>query len=108
MALCAKDFRDYITVEKNTDSVDGHGGLTNSWSTRTSIWCMIKDTGGSDPSVSGRRETIKNVSVTTHYDSAIITEDRLVIDSIYYDINSIENIDRRGIHMIITATSEVL
>lgn len=106
--LCSRDFRDYITIEQNSTSVDGHGGLTNSWSTRVSIWGMIQDTGGNESAISGREETVKSITVTSNYDATIITEDRILFDSIYYDIESIENIDRRGIHMIIKATSEVL
>jgi len=106
--LCSADFRESVVIEENTTSVDTHGGLTNSWATRVTIWAQINDTGGGESQISGRKEATHSIEVITHYDSSIVADDRILFNSVYYEITFVEDMERRGVYTRLLATSEVL
>jgi len=88
-----------------TSAPDGFGGLTSSYSMRGDVWCKITDKSGGESSVAGRVKEQKTIELITHYRDDIIATDKVELDGVTYDISEIENIDRRGIYLRITADS---
>jgi SPP1 family predicted phage head-tail adaptor len=93
--FCSKDFRDVVIVERATEVDDTFGGYTVSWATQATIYCQIDTTGGGENIVGGRIEPTETLTLTCHYRTDFIESDRVNIGGKYYNIDRIENIDRR-------------
>ena len=107
MKLCAKDFDEYVIVEKLTTIDDGFGGKTSSWSQRTGIWCKVVDKSGGEGELNGRIETSESIEITTQFRDDLVTTDRILLDSVYYDIKRLENVERKRRYLKIYADSQV-
>lgn len=107
MDYCSKDFRFLVTVERLTEADDGYGGVTASWATHTTLYCMIEDGGESETNVAGRIQLTSSVAFTTRYHSDVLETDRLLYDGVYYNIRGIENPNRRNKYLIITTEAGV-
>jgi len=105
--LCANTFREYAEIETPTEAADGFGGYTTTWANKTFIWCMVDEKAGSEGLTNGRLETGISVELTTQYRNDITTADRVILDSITYNISRVENVDRRGRFLKIYAESGV-
>ena len=107
--ICIQDLTEYALVEYlSTDTQSAQGGRTHVWSTLVNIWCKIEDTGGNESFIAGREEAVLNIKVTANYDATVTPKTRLVFDSKTYDITRVDNVDRRGVYMVIYAESEIL
>lgn len=93
--FCPNDFEEYATVESITETTDGAGGYTDAWATRVGIWCMVETVSGGESVIAGRLEHSEGLVLTTHYNSEIVDTDRINLDSEYYKITRIEDVDRK-------------
>lgn len=107
MKYCSRDFDTYLTIEMLSLSPDGAGGQDESWSERSGLWGKVTDKGGGESELHGRQEATINIEVACHYRDDILTTDRLLLDGIYYGIDRLENVGRRGVFLKIYASSEV-
>jgi len=105
--FCSRDFRDSVTVQRETEVADSYGGYTVSWANFASIFGKIESTGGSEPLTAGRLEPDETVVVTCHYRSDLLETDRLVIGGEEFNITRLENIDRRSRFLRIYAETGV-
>lgn len=105
--LCANAFTEYVEVQQPIESSDGAGGYATIWANLCHIWCKYDEKGGNESFSSGRLETSTTVEFMTHYRDDITTQDRLVLDGLYYNITRVENVERKDQWLRITATSGV-
>ena len=95
-SLCARDFSEYVEVQTPTEGADGFGGYSTSWATKDFIWCMVDDTGGSEPLSNGRLETATSAVFTTQFRDDMSVLDRLILDGVTYNIRRGENVERKS------------
>ena len=105
--ICARDFSEYLEIQRPTDVADGQGGFTTTWASFDYIWARVEDTGGGEAQINGRLETVLSARITTTFRDDIQNTDRLVIDSILYNILRITDIDRDRKYLTITIESVV-
>ena len=92
--LCARDFTEYVTVQRSTRGADGFGGFSDSWADTEYLWCKVEDKRGSNELNNGRIKEYFTTEFTTQYRSDITVTDRLSLDGKIYKITQVENIDR--------------
>ena len=105
--FCARDFRDFVTVERATESADGFGGYTPSWATHATLFGLIETVGGDEGLDAGRLEPTETVVVTCQFRSDLLESDRLDIAGDKFNITRLENIDRRSRFLRIYAETGV-
>jgi len=105
--ICPTDFDEYATVEQLTNTPDGAGGFSSVWSTRVNIWCQVTEKSGNETIDGNRLETVETVEFLAHYDSTIVTTDRISYDGSYYNIRRVDDLNRKRQYLKITAESGV-
>ena len=105
--LCARDFSEYVEVETPTEAVDGFGGYTSAWASKTFLWCKVDDTGGGEALTNGRLETDTSAVFVTQYRDDITVKDKLILDSVTYNIRRIENVERKSRYLRLYGESGV-
>jgi SPP1 family predicted phage head-tail adaptor len=105
--FCSRDFRDIVTIERNTESADGFGGYASSWATQATIYGKIETSSGTEGVIAGRTEPSETVVITCHYRSDLLESDRVDIGGDKFNITRIENIDRRSRFLRIYAETGV-
>ena len=105
--LCSKDFTEYVEVQAIALVSDGGGGFTEGWSNFGYIWAKIQDISGGEADFADRRQTTKTIFVEAPYRSDITVLHRLVVDGLNYNIYRVDNVDRTGLYMDITAETGV-
>ena len=105
--LCSKDFTEYVEVQAIALVSDGGGGFTEGWSNFGYIWARIQDISGGETDFADRRQTTKTIFVEAPYRSDITVLHRLVVDGLNYNIYRVDNVERKGQYMEITAETGV-
>jgi len=105
--LCSKMLKEPVELQSLTVAVDGYGGQDKTWTSEGTLWCMMKQTSGSESTEAGRLEAKTTVKFTTHYRSDIDATNRLIYNGVNYNIQSVENLDFGDVWMVIVAESGV-
>ena len=104
-SLCSKMLKEPVDLQSLSLVADGYGGQDKTWTSEGTLWCMMKQTSGSEGAEAGRLEARTTVKFTTHYRSDVSATNRLVYNGVNYNIRSVENIDFGDIWMDIVAES---
>jgi len=84
-----------IVIQRKTSTQDGEGGSSDTWATLYSCWCEIKPF-SAQTLVKGQNVIYETKKIfKTRYEEAPLasTDDRILYNSNYYDIQSIINVD---------------
>lgn len=91
--------RHRITIEQHTDTDDGLGGATQSWSTRATCWAAIEHkTLAGSTAASGQIHDRTQVDFIIRERNASTARqgDRISYDSRTFDVRAVANADERG------------
>lgn len=92
------NLRERVTIQTFTESSDGGGGSTRTWSNLATVWAEVKPVSrvaDRERVDTGRLATIQTYLVTIRHRTGFDTSARLLWGSKYLNIRSIENRDLR-------------
>lgn len=105
MAKCidfSKEAKHRITIQQNSGTVDAYGGTSDSWAgvgnNSGVVWAIVKPASDYTRVQSDQLQTRITHKFTIRYQSAFadlrtFVKHRIVLDSRYYDIRAIKNMD---------------
>lgn len=105
---CARDLEDYAEIQRLTETADGFGGYTKAWAHLAYIWCQVTDTSGGESYDAGRLQTDTSATFLTHYRSDVTVKDKIILDSIEYNIRRVDNVDRKSDFTLLFGDSGVV
>jgi len=85
-----------IVIEEVTESSDSSGGFTTSWSTKATLWAMIKPISAVENFVSNKIEGKVTHIIIVRYMSGITPKMRVSYDSRLFDIKGVINVFEKG------------
>jgi head-tail adaptor len=100
------DLRTEITIERFTPAEDVLGGRIRSWIPIETTFAMVKEGGGSESGYAGGRRSTCAYTATIRWTN-INASDRIVMDSVAYNIESIEDISMRHIWLKVSLLAPV-
>ena len=98
----ATEFRHYITIQSQGLTTEEEGGFTENWSTTSSVWAAVY------PVKAQQLFEYKSINVdATHIikvrgDCTINEGDRILFDSRYFEVLTVENIQELGVEKVVT------
>jgi SPP1 family predicted phage head-tail adaptor len=99
--------RHRITLQRQTDVDDGHGGFTRTWQTLAERWADARQLSAGEQFQRQRLETRSTHRFVLRYDANITVEDRRVWLGVTYVIRAINDPDGRHRWLEIDAESGV-
>lgn len=87
--------RERVTIQTFTDTSDGGGGSTRTWTNLATVWANVKPVRGRETQDTGRLASLQTYLVTIRYRTGFDTTARLLWGSKYLNIRSLENRDER-------------
>lgn len=97
----AGPLRHEFAVQENTESGDGDGGLTDSWSTVATVWGSIRRSSEMERFNANRLQNVVTHIIETRYNSLIDEDKRILFGSRIFHIESVENVLEKGRKMIL-------
>ncbi len=95
-----------IEIQQRTEARDAAGGPTYTWATFCLPWANVREGEGTEGLEGGKKEASITTIFTIRYRSDIRNSMRIVHGSVYYYIEGISEITRRG-YLAITARAAV-
>lgn len=90
--------RERVTIQTFTDTSDGGGGSTRTWTNLATVWANVKPVqrrSNQEQVDAGRLASLQLYLVTIRYRTGFDTTARLLWGSKYLNIRSLENRDER-------------
>tara|TARA_B110000444_G_C18800920_1_gene577412 strand:- start:94 stop:420 length:327 start_codon:yes stop_codon:yes gene_type:complete len=87
------EFRNRVALQTLSQSTDGAGGYTSSYSTATTVWSKVEATSGSESMFGDQVRATQGYKFTIRYYSALTSAYRLSYRSKLFNITSIKIID---------------
>lgn len=85
-----------ITIEEVTETSDGAGGFTTSWSTKAVLWAMIRPVFAVEDFEASKIEGVVTHLIVVRYLSGITPKMRISYDGRIFDIKGVINVMERG------------
>jgi len=98
--------RHLVTIQSTSNSADGGGGYTQSWSTVEAVYAAIKPASGRESYRQGQIQDDTTHEITIRH-RAMNANYRISFDSRLFNIKSIKNIDERNRYMVLSCTEGV-
>lgn len=90
----AGDFRHRVTIQSSTETEDGYGGVSLSWSDDFTIWARVRPQAGRERFDAEQQEgTFYTHVIEARYRTDITTEQRATWDGRILDITSVQNVE---------------
>ena len=86
--------RETIVIQTSSNSQNGYGEVTKSWSTHATRRCMVVQKGGSEGKLAGAIREEADVEFVIRHLSTVTTSMRIVYDSVNYNILRVESDQR--------------
>jgi len=100
--------KDWIEIQQVSITFDQYNSEIESWTEFDSVWSEFAPTRGAEKVVAAQLREVQTFTVTIRHLPGINTTMRVLFDSDYYDITSIEkSIIRRNEFMLLTCTKGV-
>jgi head-tail adaptor len=98
------DLDQRITIQSTTPAANAQSELVDSWSAGTEVWAKVEyPQAGNDEGYTESAETVYRRVTFTVRDEVTVTEtDRVVYESEYYDILTVQKLGRKGYKVIVT------
>lgn len=90
-----------VTIESQTRTDDGAGGYTEGWTTRASVQGGMVAMSGQEVYASARIEERSKWMLVIPYTAGVVASDRAVIDGVSYDIQFVDDHEKRGVWMVL-------
>ena len=100
----AGDLRHLVTIQKNTPTADGMGGLVAVWTTLTTAWAAIWPVSAKERVSNQQLETQLTHKIRIRYQSGIASANRVRFGARYFKVVSIINQDERNIQLDLLCT----
>jgi len=97
--LRAGDLRHRITIQTPSETSDGIGGMTTTWSTFKKIWAAIWPLRGAEYLAAMQITSEITHKIRIRYLSGVTPKMRILFGTRYFDIQSIINPDERNIYL---------
>lgn len=89
-----------IRIEQYTEVVDTWGQRTQVWSTLANVWANVLYESGEEKYEADQKVAVRLTKFIVRYSSAYNEKLRVVYNSEYYDIRSIEEIGRKDYQVL--------
>lgn len=96
MKLCSSSFDAFCTVYQDTAVSDGAGGLTNAWAQKATLYVHVTQSLASENLDQDGLKTQRRVTFFTHYRSDLNAKDRITLDGVNHNIESITRVNDKG------------
>ena len=94
-AEIASRLRQRVTIEQPSESADGAGGTTRSWTTLATVWAELLPLRGAENLLAFQQQAELTHRVTLRYRDDVTTAMRLSYDSRVFNIRSTRNVEER-------------
>jgi len=85
-----------VEIQKPTaGSVDDYGGPSATWSTHAKVWGKVSPLRGREMISANALKSEGTVLFVLRYVAGVTAAMRLVVDSVYYNIESVSDVDMR-------------
>ena len=95
--MIAGELRHRVTVQEETDTVDGQGGYTSAWSTFCKVWARIEPLSATEQFYRGGIQPGVTHRVTLRHRSDIGPTNRILYGTRTFNILGVRNIDERDV-----------
>lgn len=99
--------RTTVALQSQSRSADGAGGFEHTWSTYATVQGGLKQASGREVVQSDRLSAQAGFRCVIRYRSDVQPQHRVVIDSVAYQIRSVENVEFRDRWLVLTLESGV-
>lgn len=93
--------RHEISIERRTNTADGSGGYTTTWSENIATYAHIKHKSGMERNKDGRIQAVKTTQITVRYIDDIVPTDRVKFKGRLFQIRAIIDVEERNDWMIL-------
>lgn len=90
-----------VSIESQTRTDDGAGGYTEGWATRASVQGGMVAMSGQEVYASARIEERSRWMLVIPHTVGVVASDRAVIDGVSYDIQFVDDHEKRGVWMVL-------
>ena len=95
----AASFKHRVTLQSCSQTTDGQGGYTDSWSDVVTLWASIEPLKGYERYQAMQLETPVTHKVTIRYNAAVTTAKRLIYGSRVFNIKEVINLAEENAFM---------
>lgn len=99
--------RTTVALQSQTRTPDGAGGFSRSWSTYATVQGGLKQTSGREAEQADRLSAQAGFRCMIRYRDDVQPQHRIVIDSVAYQIRSVENVEFRNRWLVLSLESGV-
>jgi SPP1 family predicted phage head-tail adaptor len=102
--------RHRVTIERATDAANSMGEPIQTWATLATVWASVEPTAGNEKFASMQVQGEVDTRIVCRYQDALATlaiNDRVVFNSINFDIKSVLNKDWRNRQLEIFAKQHI-
>lgn len=99
--FCSKDFRVAVTLATLSESDDGAGGQTVTFTDAMTIWCKVQAGGGGERFVNDKLTDTNTFTLTSRYDARVVPGMRAKFNGRVCRVRSADEYEGRFEFMII-------
>lgn len=104
----AGDLRHSVTIQQASESNDGRGGVSYSWSTYTTAWADIRPVTGRERLLAQQVEEAEgDYKIRIRYQPGITPEMRVLWGSRVFAINAVLNVTERDRELLLMAKEKL-
>ncbi len=103
MALRIGRMNEEVVIQTWAESRTSSGGVIDTWATFATVWAEVSYLKGSEPFDAGRPIALNVRTFRVRWLDGLTEKMRISFDSVFWDIDSIEEVERNT-EMLITAT----
>lgn len=102
--LNAAELKHRIEFQKTTQTSDGAGGWTESWTTIATVWAKIEPVKSYERFIAMQTETYTTHKITCRYNANITTAKRALFNGRLFDVTGVINVEEDNSVLHIMAT----